>query len=88
MLQLSFAKDIKDTDSYHQLGEEEILSIALTITEKALSERIFHDNIHSVKEYLESKGTNALNDYYIASITICGLIRAYSTPVTSEIFST
>ena len=58
MLQLSFAKDIKDTDSQHQLGEEEILSIALTITEKALSERIFHDKIHSVKEYLESKGAN------------------------------
>ena len=58
MLQLSFAKDIKDTDSYHQLDEEEILSIALTITEKALSERIFHDIIHSVKEYLESKGAN------------------------------
>ena len=58
MLRLSFAKDIKDTDSYHQLDEEEILSIALAITEEALSVIIFHDKIHSVKEYLESKGMN------------------------------
>lgn len=83
MLQLSFAKDIKDIDSYHQLGEEEILSIALTITEKALSERIFHDNIHSVKEYLESKGVN-LERAVITSYDIDYIELSFSPKATSK----
>ena len=83
MLQLSFAKDIKDTDSYHQLDEEEILSIALTITEKALSERIFHDNIHSVKEYLESKGAN-LERAVITSYDIDYIGLTFTPKTTSE----
>ena len=83
MLQLSFAKDIKDTDSYHQLDEEEILSIALTITEKALSERIFHDNIHSVKEYLESKGAN-LEQAVITSYDIDYIELSFTPKTTSE----
>ena len=83
MLQLSFAKDIKDTDSYHQLDEEEILSIALTITEKALSEIIFHDNIHSVKEYLESKGAN-LEQAVITSYDIDYIELSFTPKTTSE----
>ena len=83
MLRLSFAKDIKDTDSYHQLDEEEILSIALTITEKALSERIFHDNIHSVKEYLESKGAN-LEQAVITSYDIDYIELSFTSKTTSE----
>ena len=83
MLRLSFAKDIKDTDSYHQLDEEEILSIALTITEKALSERIFHDNIHSVKEYLESKGAN-LEQAVITSYDIDYIELSFTPKTTSE----
>jgi len=83
MLRLSFAKDIKDTDSYHQLDEEEILSIALTITEKALSERIFHDTIHSVKEYLESKGAN-LEQAVITSYDIDYIELSFTPKTTSE----
>ena len=83
MLQLSFAKDIKDTDSYHQLDEEEILSIALTIIEKALSERIFHDTIHSVKEYLESKGAN-LEQAVITSYDIDYIELSFTPKTTSE----
>lgn len=83
MLQLSFAKDIKDTDSYHQLDEEEILSIALTITEKALSTIIFHDKIHSVKEYLESKGVN-LERAVITSYDIDYIELSFTPKTTSE----
>ena len=61
MLQLSFAKDL---DCYHQLDNEEIRSIALVITEEALSQSVYDvDNVRgikkcsrSIKEYLESKG--------------------------------
>ena len=61
MLQLSFAKDI---DCYHQLDKQEILSIALVITEEALSQSCYEvDNACGIrqysgriKEYLESKG--------------------------------
>ena len=64
MLQLSFAKDL---ECYHQLDKEEILSIALAITEEALS-------ICGIKEYLESKGMQferAVITYYdIDSISL------------------
>lgn len=62
MLQLSYAKNL---ECYHQLDNEEILSIALAITEEALSQSTY-DVVDSktgltkysgdIKKYLESKG--------------------------------
>lgn len=61
MLHLSFAKDL---ECYHQLDKQELLSIALVITEEALSQSCYEvDNARGIrqysgriKEYLESKG--------------------------------
>lgn len=61
MLQLSFAKDLECS---HQLDKQELLSIALVITEEALSQSCYEvDNARGIrqysgriKEYFESKG--------------------------------